>query len=178
MASEPCGVPLPPPDPVIVEVSPSIVEQAQTLANEMGAIRNSILSGRGNLAGFIGEVVVADLLGVKTSNTFDYDLVLGDGRTVDVKTKQTSRAPLVSYDASVAAASGHQKCDLYVFTRLLRENERMVMYVMGWIPRADFYLEATPLKAGWIDASNGWTVSVDCYNLAYEKMNNIRQLMP
>lgn len=154
-----------------------MIQQARTLADEMGHIRNSILSGRGNLAGFIGEVGVSEALKVTPSNTFDYDLLLPDGRSVDVKTKQTTVPPLMSYDASVAATSDHQKCDLFVFTRLLREADSLTLYIMGWIPRPDFYLSSTPLKAGWVDPSNGWSVSVDCRNLAYEKMNDIRQLM-
>jgi len=63
--------------------------KAREQAVEMGKLHNSITKGQGNIAGFIGEIITAELLNATQQNTYDYDLVLTNGETVDVKTKRT-----------------------------------------------------------------------------------------
>jgi len=69
------------------------IKRANTLAKSMGTLNNSILRGEGNVAGFVGEVILAELLQADHRNTYDYDFILPSGRTVDVKTKQTTVEP-------------------------------------------------------------------------------------
>ena len=52
----------------------------------MGRLANSITNGAGNLAGFIGEIVVADELNAKQDYTYDYDLLFKDKTRIAVKT--------------------------------------------------------------------------------------------
>jgi hypothetical protein len=145
-------------------------DKARELAKEMGHIRNSITKGEGNFAGFLAEVVVADMLGVKRSPTKDYDLTLDDGRTVDVKTKRTTVAPKPYYDCSIAATSTHQDCDMYIFTRYI---EGGALYVLGDCSKDDYFNRARLLKRGDKDGDNGFVVKADCYNLPISELTNL-----
>jgi hypothetical protein len=145
-------------------------DKARELAKEMGHIRNSITKGEGNFAGFLAEVVVADMLGVKRSPTKDYDLTLDDGRTVDVKTKRTTVAPKPYYDCSIAATSTHQDCDMYIFTRYI---EGGALYVLGDCSKDDYFNRARLLKRGDKDGDNGFVVRADCYNLPISELTNL-----
>jgi hypothetical protein len=145
-------------------------DKARELAKEMGHIRNSITKGEGNFAGFLAEVVVADMLGVKRSPTKDYDLTLDDGRTVDVKTKRTTVAPKPYYACSIAATSTHQDCDMYIFTRYI---EGGALYVLGDCSKDDYFNRARLLKRGDKDGDNGFVVKADCYNLPISELTNL-----
>lgn len=148
-------------------------ERAVDRAEQMGSIRNSITKGDGNLAGFVSEEVVADLLDATKASTKDYDLVLSNGATVDVKAKRTSAAPLPYYDCSVAKTSTHQNCDLYVFTRY---HINGTLYVLGWLTADDYFSKARFLKKGTTDGDNGFVVRADCYNVRIDELNDFEEL--
>ena len=76
-----------------VKISDEMLLKARSKATEMGQLNNSILRGGGSVAGFLGEQVVLNVLGGSWLNSYDYDIVLDDGRKVEVKTKQTSATP-------------------------------------------------------------------------------------
>ena len=46
-----------------VYITDDQIYQAEQRAIEMGAIKNSITKGAGNLAGFVGELIVLDTVG-------------------------------------------------------------------------------------------------------------------
>ncbi len=142
---------------------------AHKLAKQMGSIRNSITQGEGNAAGFLGEIVVADSLGIERLPTKDYDMALDDGRTVDVKTKRTTVVPKEYYDCSIASTSTHQKCDYYVFTRCAKDG---TLYILGDCGREDYFNRARFLKKGEQDGDNGYIVRADCYNLPISELTN------
>ena len=74
-------------------IKEDILIQARQKAREMGAIKNSITRGEGNVAGFVGELVCLDLLpSSKINNTYDHDIDFGKF-TIDVKTKRTNYKP-------------------------------------------------------------------------------------
>ena len=153
-----------------VRVSDDILLKARDLAEDLGKLHNSITSGQGNVAGFIGELIVADLLNAKRQNTKDYDLVLPDGSTVDVKTKRTSVEPKTHYDCSVARFSLHQQCDKYAFCRV--KNDYTVCWFLGLISHDKYFELARELKKGDIDLSNNYTVKADCFNLSIEDLQS------
>ena len=153
-----------------VRVSDDILLQARDLAEDLGKLHNSITSGQGNVAGFIGELIVADLLNAERQNTKDYDLVLPDGSTVDVKTKRTSVEPKTHYDCSVARFSLHQQCDKYAFCRV--KNDYTVCWFLGLISHDKYFELARELKKGDIDPSNNYTVKADCFNLSIEDLQS------
>lgn len=149
-------------------VNPVHREAARFEAEEMGAVHNSILGGRGNAAGIAAELAVSGLIGAERRNTKDYDLVTFDGVTVDVKCKRTQYAPEPDFEASVARTSTHQKCDIYCFARILYNMSWV--YVVGFYPKDLFFQDATPLRKGDYDPSNDFVVKWSCFNLPHHRL--------
>ncbi|WNL50694.1 hypothetical protein RPALISO_107 [Ruegeria phage RpAliso] len=137
-------------------------------AADMGAVHNSILQGRGNLSGIIAEHMVAEMIGAERRNTKDYDLVMPDGTTVDVKCKRTHYKPEADFEASIAATSTHQRCDIYCFARILYNTSWL--YVMGFYPKDLYLADATYLRKGDYDPSNDFTVKWSCHNLPHHRL--------
>lgn len=142
--------------------------EARDKAAEMGKLRNSITSGAGNIAGFIGEAIAQQVLGGKLDNTYDYDLVLDNGTKIDVKTKQTSVKPLDSYDCSIANLNTKQQCDYYAFVRV--KNDFTVGWYLGVYSKELYMRDAVFMKKGTVDPSNGYVVKSDCWNLKISKL--------
>jgi len=152
-----------------IVISPAMLVEARDKAAEMGQLRNSIIRGAGNIAGFIGEAIAQQVLGGKLCNTYDYDLVLDDGIKIDVKTKQTGYVPLPSYDCSIAALNTKQDCDYYAFVRV--KNDFSIGWYLGVYNKDQYMKDAVFMQKGTIDPSNGYTVKSDCYNI---KINQLK----
>jgi hypothetical protein len=155
-----------------VAISAAMLVEARDKAAEMGRLRNSIINGAGNIAGFIGEAIAQKVLGGELSNTYDYDLILPSGKTVDVKTKQTSVKPLETYECSIAGLNTTQECDLYCFVRV--KNDFTVGWYLGMYDKKQYMEDAVFMKKGTVDTSNGYTVKSDCYNL---KISELKELV-
>lgn len=155
---------------VEVKVTDEMLLSARDKAAEMGTLNNSILRGSGSIAGFIGEEIAKVVLGGNLNNTYDYDLILDNGKTVDVKTKQTSVVPLETYDCSIAAFNTKQDCDYYCFVRV--KNDYTIGWYLGVYNKEEYMKEATFMKKGDIDPSNGYVVRSDCYNI---KINQLKE---
>ena len=74
-----------------VPITSSMKGKATRSANRMGRLRNSITRGKGNVYGFLGEQIAQLVLGGELVNKgkkhdVNYDLVLDDGATIEVKT--------------------------------------------------------------------------------------------
>jgi hypothetical protein len=151
-----------------VVITGDMLVTARDKAAEMGKLRNSIISGAGNLAGFIGEAVAQQVMGGVLANTYDYDLILCNGKTVDVKTKQTSVKPLETYECSIAALNTKQGCDYYAFVRV--KNDFSVGWFLGVYEKQQYMLDAKYLTRGTIDPSNSYVVKSDCYNLPIHQL--------
>ena len=152
-----------------------MINKAKAKANQMGTIKNSITKGQGNIAGFIGEEIVLNYLNEKDNNSYDYDLILKDGRKVDVKTKRTTVKPRINYDCSVAAFNTKQKCDVYIFCRIL--NDLSKGWILGYKDKEDYFNEARFMKKNEIDPANNFRVRADCYNVAIEDLESIDNLV-
>ena len=152
-----------------------MINKAKAKANQMGTIKNSITKGQGNIAGFIGEEIVLNYLNEKDNNSYDYDLILKDGRKVDVKTKRTTVKPRTNYDCSVAAFNTKQKCDVYIFCRIL--NDMSKGWILGYKDKEDYFNEARFMKKNEIDPANNFRVRADCYNVAIEDLESIDNLV-
>lgn len=149
-------------------VSDETLLEARKQAVEMGNLNNSITKGQGNVAGFVGELVTVELLNGTQKNTRDYDIILVNEETVDVKTKRTSVRPLPHYDCSVAKLSGHQQCDHLAFVRV--KNDYSVAWFLGMIPRLQYYEIARYMNKGDVDPDNGYVVKSSCYNLSIDEL--------
>jgi len=147
-----------------VNVPRRMLQSAQRQAVDMGELNNSIRQGEGNVYGFVGELVFAKVTGANPNNTYDWDVEMDDGRTVDVKSKCVTTSPLPHYECSVAAIGTNQNCDYYAFVRVLKDCT--VAWYLGALPKTDFLQRATFMEAGvWRDPDNGWSPTIDCYNI-------------
>jgi len=151
-----------------VPISLDMIRIANRKALRMGVLNNSITNGRGTSAGYIGEMITAQILDAESSNTYDYDLILNSGETVDVKTKRVTSPPKEYYSCSVANFRKAQNCDYYAFTRVTRDLKRG--WYLGKIKKEDFFNKATYHKRGDIDSSNNFTVSANCYNIPIKEL--------
>ena len=151
-----------------VGITKEHLSKATELAEEMGKLNNSITSGEGNLAGFVGEIVVAELTGSKQSNTYDYDLTMPNGKTVDVKTKRTNYPPRENYDCSVAAFNIKQRCDYYAFVRV--KNDMSKAWILGFYDKKSYFEDAKFHRKGEFDPDNKFTFKADCYNIPIHQL--------
>jgi len=154
-----------------VVITGEMLVTARDKAAEMGRLRNSIINGAGNIAGFIGEAIAQQVMGGVLTNTYEYDLILSNGKTVDVKTKQTSVKPLDTYECSIAALNTTQECDYYAFVRV--KNDFSVGWFLGICSKERYYEEAVFMQKGTVDPSNGYVVRSDCYNLPIHKLQAV-----
>ena len=101
------------------------VRRARAEAKELGRLRNSILKGNGNLAGMLSEIVLADNYpNLERDSTKNWDLVdKTTNKTYDSKAKQTTVEPLSHYECSIANYNPNQKCDAYIFTRVMKRPQ-------------------------------------------------------
>ena len=152
-----------------VKITDEMLIKAREKTVEMGKLYNSILRGKGNMSGFIGEQLALKVLGGAWEHTDDYDLKVNDIR-IDVKTKQTSVKPLPHYECSIAAFNTKQDCDGYAFVRVL--NDFSVGWFLGVLTKQDYFDKATFLKKGEVDPSNNYTVKADCYNVRIDELGD------
>ena len=150
--------------------------KARKEAMDMGKLRQSITSGAGNLAGFIGEIAVQSVIGGTRKNTRDYDLVK-EPHFIDVKSKRCTSIPLPNYACSIAAYNPHQKCTHYVFVRVL-EIDYSRCWILGYMEKDKYFEAARFCRKGDEDPNDnrGWTFKADCYNLTIDKLKDINDL--
>lgn len=155
-----------------VEITDEMVVNARKKAREMGLLKNSIRRGQGAVAGFIGEQIAVKVLGGEWSNTYEYDMILPDGTTVDVKTKERSVAPKPHYACSVAKFNTRQKCDMYGFVSVLKDHSKG--WFLGAIPKQDFFDLAVSVEKNQHDPDNGYDARASCYNITIEELQNVQ----
>tara|TARA_B100000035_G_C20846645_1_gene485524 strand:- start:186 stop:680 length:495 start_codon:yes stop_codon:yes gene_type:complete len=156
-----------------VDISVEQLDKARKQSTKMGTLPNSITNGGGNLAGFIGEIVVADLLDAEIKNTYDYDIVDKHGSKIDVKTKRCNTKPKDYYECSIASHGTKQKCNEYIFVRVM--NNLTKAWVLGRISKNDYFKNSTYHNKGDIDPDNGFKFKSSCYNLPINKLGNLNE---
>jgi len=154
-----------------VKIPKIFIIRAERLAEELGALRNSIKKGEGNVYGFLGELLVQREFGGELKNTYDYDLITNKGFTVDVKTKIIRTAPRPDYYCNVPDYNTEQKCDFYFFTRIMEDFS--CGWLLGWIKKEEFFKLAKFRKKGEIDPMSdyGWRFRADCYNILINQLH-------
>ena len=92
------------------------------------------LSHQDNLIGALGEIAVYNRINQWSPCYFsdqgcNYDILLGDARTVEVKTQRTSVTPRLNYKVNLALESWIHKTDvsLWIFVRVHQSMQH------GWI---------------------------------------------
>lgn len=141
-----------------ISITPKVLLQAQELAAKLGILKKSFTNGRGNLCGFVGQIIVKSYLGGEGRSSFDYDFLIGD-KKIEVKSKLTSVVPLPHYDCSVTDYY-EQKCDYYVFVRV--KSDYSVAWILGYKKASDVK-KCQFVKKGDFDPSNNFRVKMDSY---------------
>lgn len=164
---------------VNVKVTKKMAIKAWNKSKEQGTLTNSIRSGEGNLIGYIAEEAVKSFFGIEDTNDncFDYDFIYKNEK-YEVKAKETKYYPELHYEASIADYNTRQKCDYYVFTRVLKHETDLIpknVFIMGYMPKEEYMQVATFKKRGTRDTSNNWLVKKDCWNIPYFKCYDIRK---
>ena len=70
---------------IVFTPSPEEIAICREKAEKMGVLKNSIIQGKGNLTGFLGEIAIHKYLaGSKweSSNSYDYDICLQSNFTI------------------------------------------------------------------------------------------------
>jgi hypothetical protein len=149
-----------------VEVDSDIVKIAHEKAKKLGVVKRSITKGDGNFVGFIGEHLAQSVYGGELINTFKYDLVLPDGRRLDIKTKLTGYLPKPDYDCSVTDFQIDYDCDGYIFVRVLSDYQKG--WVLGHISKKDFKDNSTYHEKG--DKEGNFIFKHSCYNIKISQL--------
>lgn len=153
----------------MIEITPTEkqIKEARLQGSSTG-LQGSITRGAGGPAGFLGEILVRDLLGYKHAPTPHYDLYTDQGTRIDVKTKRCTSAPQPFYECSIAAHGSKQACDEYIFVRVLNNLQRA--WILGRISKDEYFEKAVRHKKGEVDSSNNFTFKSDCYNLEISEL--------
>lgn len=161
-----------------VPISKAIKKAAKELAADLGQLKNSIESGRGNFAGFQGELVLLKFfndmgLDAKYAQEYDYDILLTGTPSVkiEVKTKRTKYVPKMNYECSVANYNLKQNCDCYYFTRVTDSH----CYILGYLTKSDFLKVSTEMKKGQIEGAENMPngIVADCRNVFIHQLKHI-----
>lgn len=161
-----------------VSIPSSAKHAAQLQADQMGALRQSVLAGAGNLAGFCGEwLAAASIPRLVLQHSYDHDaiLTLSDESevTLDVKTNRYGRtAPRDYYSADIYESSLHQRCAVYAFVHVTEDYTQG--WVIGVVRREDFFAHATKRTKGDVNPRNPQErLRATSYSLSY---GDIRRL--
>jgi hypothetical protein len=163
----------------LCEVLPPTVAVATERATQMGALRNSILRGGGNVVGFAAELAFVEVLKAAmalpatVADKYNYDVLAGlSGVKLELKTKTTTVVPKKYYDNSVCNANAKQAADYYVFLRLRWDldgpEKGGTLYFCGFEACATYKARARALKKGEKDGDNGYICRSDCWNRRIE----------
>ena len=156
-------------------VTPSLLEQATEMARTVPRLRLSQTEGRYNIAAALSELAAAQFLKIPIEGNLQFDLHY-KGKRVDVKSATSNVVPNYTYNGCIPVVNSHQETDYYLFTRVLRRNEKLTaVYLMAYMRRDGYYAKAHFLRAG---ASHGGMVAkFDTYSLEYRRMLDPKRML-
>lgn len=159
-----------------VRINEKSIKLAKEKSLEMGELHNSIRAGKGNLIGFLGEILLAKEFGCDIVNTYDYDLICKQKFKIDVKTKECTSPPRPYYNCTVADFNTKQKCDIYAFVRI--KSDLSMAWLLGWVRKETFYQKAKFFKKGQVDPQSDlrppFKFRADCYNIKISELNTFK----
>lgn len=161
-------------NPIEVSITSEMIQVAKEKAKKLGELRNSITHGEGNVAGYLGELIVQKIMGGEIKDTRDYDLLSPEGIKYDVKTKRCSGTPEPHFECSITNFNTTQKCERYVFVRVLKDYSKG--WILGELPKNEYFEKAVFVQQGQFDPRNNWRAKCDCWNLPMTSLNEIKQI--
>lgn len=167
------------------KISKDLIDHALQLSNPMKELNNSYRGSAANFVGILGELVAEKWFTEQGINfiadkakTHDYR-ISHDGRTIDVKTKDRSVAPLPAYDCSVPLYNhSFQLPDYYLFVSLQRTGGRTTgrnqefkpynfhtAFIVGAANQHLMHKHGLIWRAGEVDPTNNTKFWTDCLNV-------------
>ena len=163
------------------------LEEAQLRAKALPIFNNSHRGFKANQVGCLGEVVFEaymkargqEVISELEETTHDYQL--GNGMTVDVKTKDRTVVPQADYDCSVPLYNhSHQRPDYFFFVSLLRERGNNTedisrwreAYICGVISYSSMNEKGVEWEKGQTDPRNGTTFWTSCLNIPVGELSH------
>lgn len=153
---------------VEVDITDEIKEKARSKTLEMPTLKDSVTENGRVYIGFVGEEVANLVLKGSERNTYDYDLILDNGKTVDVKSKKISRKPLPHYEVSIYGFNTRQQCDYYAFVMINEELGKA--WFVGTYPKQDYFRDARFIPKGSVEGPNKLTFKSNCYNMPISQL--------
>lgn len=165
-------------DIIAVDIQENIIHEAKQQAIDMGALKGSFRGGSGNIIGFIGELLICQYANVQqidrnNDSLFDYDLVIKNIKC-DVKSKEVTSLPNVNYECSIEKFNTLQQCDIYIFTRIMRDYS--CAWILGWIPKKSYFEKCYFVSKGFIDPTNNKRIPSDRYNILIKQLQPAKKL--
>lgn len=145
---------------ISINISEDQRARARKISNPDLVLKRNRTGKRAGYIGALGEIVVADYLGIKPHNDseiWNYDMKFNDTR-IEVKTMNLYREPQ-SFTDCCTTTYYTQNCDMYVFVGLLHDKSRA--WIEGCIPTSEFYNRAKFIKAGTRRERDGFTYNWD-----------------
>jgi len=149
----------------------SDIKEAEYRSQLAGTMSASRFEGRGNVIGFLGEIITARYTGGEIVDTYDYDIQVKDLK-VDVKTKAVSTPPRGHYLCSVMEYQLGNDSDVYVFVRINLTNK--TAWLLGSIAKSRLLAEGLVQRRG--DLDGDWEVKEDCRSIRIDQLDHIATL--
>jgi hypothetical protein len=151
-----------------------VIKEAEERGKKLGVLRGSILKGKGNTTGYVGQIMFQKIFGGtdtdEESNVkkFRFDVSFNN-EGWEIKTKNTTMDYVsLDFDASISCNTKQQKFDKVVFFRVNLESRK------GWYggyATYDQWMENRFFaKKGQIDPTNGMEEWCDCHKMKYGSM--------
>lgn len=157
----------------MIEIT-DIPDRLKRLANErarkLPKLKGTFTKNQaGAPVGYMGQIIFAEYVQGDDVDEFNFDVVKNNIR-YEVKSKNCTSKPKGHYICSVANANAKQKCDYYVFVRVLKDFSKA--WILGQKSPEDFLKQAEFWKKGQIDPTDDrYIVKTDSYNLAANKLD-------
>lgn len=176
----------------ILSRNPDIWDSANKRLKNIPVFEGSHRGYAANEVGVIGEIIAEDWF-KRTGIIFDdhrdkttHDYLISDRYTLDVKTKDRTCMPKLSFDNSVPLYNhSHQRPDYYMFISLLRDTsydpadiERFrEAFIVGVIDFEGLEKHGVMWRAGDIDSTNGTKFWTDCINVRMDVLTPLRDII-
>ena len=145
-------------------VSKDILQEAQEKAKAMGPLRGSILKGQGNVAGFVGKIVLFKLLQAHFPDVayIESSNLKIAGKRIAVRVKQRTVPPQPFYNCSVTHTSlKKEKFDYFAFCQISEDMKEF--WLLGFISWDRLMREGFDLAKG--EKDGRFTVRESCKNI-------------
>lgn len=155
-----------------VSIQKSWISKAEEKAKRVGKLNKSILEGKGNFNGFLGEQIISNYYGLPFADTRDFDLTW-KGRRIEIKTKGVAFVPTEDYEVSIQTYY-KQSTDYYVFVRVHYDRKRA--WILGYIKPEEYFKKAILMKKGYTDPTNGFQFKADTWNLRIHQLYDLEKM--